>query len=233
MSENKKRYYIKAEVTKEERDKIRQEADKQKTTITTLILNSLENNITVNLDTSDYRDLVIQFRRIGNNINGILKRIHYSNFITDTDIASVENSQRSLKKALNEERLKIKHTKRDLENLTPRKLRNYLKEENKRIPNYLIYDDITYQINRKLRDFIEIMEDEKANPIYTSYIDNFIRSFHPTNYSYDELVSFSDDLGEIIYRIDHKTITKNGKLTEEDIINVRNVLRKYRKEVDE
>lgn len=220
-------------VTPEEKQEIQNKVKKENTTITALVLNSVENNVTVNLDTSDYRDLVIQFRRIGNNINGILKRIHYSNYITDTDLINIEKNQQLLKEVLNEERLKIIHTKDEFENLTPRKIREFLKKEKKRIPKYLIYDEISEQINIKLKDFIQLMEDEKWKNIYPHFIEAFIKNFHPTDYTYDELVSFSDDLGEVIYGINQKTILGKEKIIEKDFDNILNVLNKYRKEVDE
>ena len=72
----KKTERISIRVTPEEKEMIQKKAKEKRTTITALVLNSVKNNITVNLDTSVYRDLVIEIRRIGNNINQILKRIH-------------------------------------------------------------------------------------------------------------------------------------------------------------
>ena len=69
MEEKTVRTQINLRVTPEEKEMIKQKAEEKNTTITALVLNSIENNITVNLDTSDYRDLVIQVRRIGTNIN--------------------------------------------------------------------------------------------------------------------------------------------------------------------
>ena len=102
-----KRIYVKAEVTEEEREKIREIAKEKGMTISSLILNSIENNITVNLDTSDYRDLVIQVRRIGNNINTILRRLHYTNFFEESDLIAIKKNQEMIEKELKEERKKI------------------------------------------------------------------------------------------------------------------------------
>ena len=227
-----KRIYVKAEVTEEERERIRDIAKEKGMTISSLILNSVENNITVNLDTSDYRDLVIQVRRIGNNINTILKRLHYNNFFEESDVITIKKNQEMIEKELKEERKRINNAREDIENLTPDKLRGFLKEKEKRIPNYLIYDEIGNQINEQLGEFIQIIKDEKANPIFRGFINKFIQGFYPTDFSYDDLVSLSNDISTIIYKINQKIITETGNLTEEDFKNVMDILSKYRKDID-
>lgn len=224
------RYYVKAEVTKEERNKIRKMAEEKGMTITSLILNSLENNITVNLDTSDYKDLVIQFRRIGNNINTILQRLHSTNYFEKSDLQRIENAQESLKKELRNERKNINKVQREVENLTPDQMKNYLEEEGKRIPNYLIYDEIAYQINTQLTNFIQLMKNENANPIFKQFIIAFLRDFSPTDYDYDELVSLSDELSKVIYKTNQKIMTESGEFVEDDFSNIVEIVNKYRKD---
>lgn len=232
MAKKKTRTQINIRLTPEEKEKIIQKAKEEKTTITALVLNSIENNITVNLDTSNYRDLVIQFRRIGNNINTILRRIHFNGYVADTDLMGIKKNQEILKEKIEKERITINHTKKDIENLTPEKLKNYLSKEGKKIPNYLIYDEIADQVNIKLRDFIQLIKDEKVNIVFISFINNFIENFYPTHYLYDELVLLSNDLSDVMYQINKKIITETGRLTEDDFTNVMAVLSKYRKDID-
>ena len=219
-------------VTAEEKEKVEKKAEEKKTTITALVLNSVENNITVNLDTSDYRELVIQVRRIGNNINNIIKRIHFSTYITDTDLMNLEINQKQIEKEIKNHHLKINQVKREMETITPKQLKKYLTEEGKRIPNYLIYDEINDQINLQLQNFIQLIEDEKLGVIFPPYIHAFIEDFHPTDYLYDELVDFSNELSNVFYKIDRMVLTGIGELTEDDFELVLNVLDKYRKESD-
>ena len=47
-------------VTEEQHRIIKEEAEENNTTISALLLRRFKNNVTVYLDTSDYRDLVIQ-----------------------------------------------------------------------------------------------------------------------------------------------------------------------------
>lgn len=226
----KKTKRIEIRLTEEEYENVREKAKKEKTTISALFLNGVENTMTVNVDTSDYRELVIQVRRIGNNINNIIKRIHFSNYITDTDLMNLERNQKKIEKEIKNHHLKINQVKRELENITPKQLKNYLKEEGKRIPNYLIYDEINDQINLQLQNFIQLIEDEKLGVIFPPYIHAFIEDFHPTDYLYDELVDFSNELSDVLYKIDRMVLTGIGELTEDDFEDVLTVLDKYRKE---
>ena len=124
----------------------------------------------------------------------------------------------------------VNQEKREMESITPKQLKNYLKEEGKRIPDYLIYDEINDQINVQLQTFIQLMEDEKMGEVYPPYIHAFIEDFHPTDYSYDELVDFSNDLSNVFYKIDRKVLTGIGELIEDDFGEVYHVLNIYRKE---
>ena len=77
-------------VTEKEKKMIQKKAEKLKTTISALVINSVEKQITVNLNTSDYRDLVIQFRRIGNNVNSLIREIRFSNYIDDSQVKEID-----------------------------------------------------------------------------------------------------------------------------------------------
>ena len=65
-------------VSPEEKEMFRSKAEAEKMTMYSLILNTLDkidNPITVNLDDSDLRDLLIQVRRINANVRTFLKQV--------------------------------------------------------------------------------------------------------------------------------------------------------------
>lgn len=65
-------------VSPEEKEMIRSKAEAEKMTMSSLILRALDkidNPITVNLDDSDLRDLLIQVRRINANVRTFLKQV--------------------------------------------------------------------------------------------------------------------------------------------------------------
>lgn len=232
MVEEKKTENILIRLTPKEKQNIQKKAEEKKTTVTALILKSIENNITVNLDTSDYRDLVIQTRRIGSNVNALLRRIHTYEFYEDTDIRTIEQSLKEIERLIEEERKTIHETKKEFENLTPRKVKRMFENMDKEVPLYLIYDEIVNHINEQMLLFIDLMKEQDFDSSYIPFIEFFLERFIPTDYEYDELVEFSNDLDKLFYDIDRKVLIETGKINEEDFMDVMNVLNEHRKDFD-
>lgn len=194
-----------------------------------MVINSVEKQITVNLNTSDYRDLVIQFRRIGNNVNSLIREIRFSNYIDDSQVKEIDYQLKSLERLLKNEKVKIDSTKIEMEKMTARQLRELLENQNKRVPNYLIYEDIEEHIVSQLRSFIDLTIQSDLDETYPPYIEYFLKSFQIHTYDYDTIVDFSNVLDEKIYAINQKLIARNSQLEEEDFLTILNVLDDYRK----
>lgn len=216
-------------VTEKEKKMIQKKAEKLKTTISALVINSVEKQITVNLNTSDYRDLVIQFRRIGNNVNSLIREIRFSNYIDDSQVKEIDYQLKSLERLLKNEKVKIDSTKIEMEKMTARQLRELLENQNKRVPNYLIYEDIEEHIVSQLRSFIDLTIQSNLDETYPPYIEYFLKSFQIHTYDYETIVDFSNVLDEKIYAINQKLIARNSQLEEEDFLTILNVLDDYRK----
>ena len=216
-------------VTEKEKKMIQKKAEKLKTTISALVINSVEKQITVNLNTSDYRDLVIQFRRIGNNVNSLIREIRFSNYIDDSQVKEIDYQLKSLERLLKNEKVKIDSTKMEMEKMTARQLRELLENQNKRVPNYLIYEELEEHIVSQLRSFIDLTIQSNLDETYPPYIEYFLKSFQIHTYDYDTIVDFSNALDEKIYAINQKLIARNSQLEEEDFLTILNVLDDYRK----
>lgn len=216
-------------VTEKEKKMIQKKAEKLKTTISALVINSVEKQITVNLNTSDYRDLVIQFRRIGNNVNSLIREIRFSNYIDDSQVKEIDYQLKSLERLLKNEKVKIDSTKIEMEKMTARQLRELLENQNKRVPNYLIYEELEEHIVSQLRSFIDLTIQSNLDETYPPYIEYFLKSFQIHTYDYDTIVDFSNVLDEKIYAINQKLIARNSQLEEEDFLTILNVLDDYRK----
>ena len=216
-------------VTEKEKKMIQKKAEKLKTTISALVINSVEKQITVNLNTSDYRDLVIQFRRIGNNVNSLIREIRFSNYIDDSQVKEIDYQLKSLERLLKNEKVKIDSTKMEMEKMTARQLRELLENQNKRVPNYLIYEDIEEHIVSQLRSFIDLTIQSNLDETYPPYIEYFLKSFQIHTYDYETIVDFSNVLDEKIYAINQKLIARNSQLEEEDFLTILNILDDYRK----
>lgn len=216
-------------VTEKEKKMIQKKAEKLKTTISALVINSVEKQITVNLNTSDYRDLVIQFRRIGNNVNSLIREIRFSNYIDDSQVKEIDYQLKSLERLLKNEKVKIDSTKMEMEKMTARQLRELLENQNKRVPNYLIYEELEEHIVSQVRSFIDLTIQSNLDETYPPYIEYFLKSFQIHTYDYETIVDFSNVLDEKIYAINQKLIARNSQLEEEDFLTILNILDDYRK----
>ena len=210
-------------VTEKEKKMIQKKAEKLKTTISALVINSVEKQITVNLNTSDYRDLVIQFRRIGNNVNSLIREIRFSNYIDDSQVKEIDYQLKSLERLLKNEKVKIDSTKMEMEKMTARQLRELLENQNKRVPNYLIYEELEEHIVSQLRSFIDLTIQSNLDETYPPYIEYFLKSFQIHTYDYETIVDFSNVLDEKIYAINQKLIARNSQLEEEDFLTILNI----------
>lgn len=225
-------YKIEARVTREEKENIKKIANEKGMTVSSLILSSIENHIIVQIDTRDYMDLVIQVRRIGGNINGLIQNIYYKEFFTNSDIKSIKQQLKVLENLILDEKKRLDGIKEGIENLTSAKARKILKENNKSIPFHLIYEDVYEFIVNQLLDFIEMLRANNFDEVYIPFVTFFLRDFKPTDYEREELVEFSKELDNLFYEINSAIYSGYKKLSEEDFENVMQVLDKYRKARD-
>ena len=226
-----KRIYIKAEVTEEEREKIKKIAKEKKTTVSALILNSIRKNVTVKLDTSDYRDLNIQVKRIGNNINRIIRDYHSNEYISKEDLNRIAIYLKSIDETIKNERKTINKTRDEFEKLTPKQLVTALRKQGERVPKYLIYDEISDHIIIQIRLLIDLANETELAQGYVPFYERYIQTFHPTFFEYEELVDFSDKLDEKILEV-NKIDIRNLNQLEDKFTEVLEVLNKYRKDSD-
>lgn len=112
---------INMRVTPEEKQMIRSKAEANNSTMSAVIKNALDNvdkPISVNLDESDIRDMIIQVRRINNNIRALLNNMSFSEHYTLEDRRRIEKKLVKNEEAVLAERKYIKDTVFKLENLS-------------------------------------------------------------------------------------------------------------------
>ena len=88
-------------------------------------------------------------------------------------------------------------------------------------------------INIKLSDIFELGKKEEVSSILLTTIDLFLERFIPSEYSYDELVNFSNDLSEVSSEINGKIVTGKNQFDQDDLNKVREVLIKHLKKEDD
>lgn len=107
-------------VSPEEKEMIRSKAEAEKMTMSSLILNTLDkidNPITVNLDDSDLRDLLIQVRRINANVRTFLKQVGTGEHFSIEDRQEMEQQLVSNEKLVLEEYKRVRELVSKIESL--------------------------------------------------------------------------------------------------------------------
>jgi len=108
-------------VSPEEKEMIRHKAEAENMTMSALVRRSLEkvdNPITVNLDKSDLRDLVIQARRIDSTVRTFLKNMDFNDPDSIKVKKEIEQNLIDIEEAVLGEVKKIENLVSELENLS-------------------------------------------------------------------------------------------------------------------
>lgn len=108
-------------VSPEEKEMIRHKAEAENMTMSALVRRSLEkvdNPITVNLDNSDLRDLVIQARRIDSTVRTFLKNMDFNDHDSIKIKKEIEQNLVEIEEAVLEEVKKVEKVVSELENLS-------------------------------------------------------------------------------------------------------------------
>lgn len=107
-------------VSPEEKEIIRHKAEAENMTMSALIRRSLEkveNPITVNLDNSDLRDLLIQARRIGSTVRTFLKNMDFNDHDSIKVKKEIEQNLIEIEEAVLGEFKKVENVVSELESL--------------------------------------------------------------------------------------------------------------------
>lgn len=108
-------------VSPEEKEMIRSKAEAEKMTMSSLILRALDkidNPITVNLDDSDLRDLLIQVRRINANVRTFLKQVGTGEHFSIEDRQEMEQQLVSNEQLVLDEYKRVNKLVSDIESLS-------------------------------------------------------------------------------------------------------------------
>lgn len=108
-------------VSPEEKEMIRHKAEAENMTMSALVRRSLEKvdkPITVNLDKSDLRDLVIQARRIDSTVKTFLKNMDFNDQNSIKIKKEIEQNLIEIEEAVSEEVKKVERAVAELENLS-------------------------------------------------------------------------------------------------------------------
>ena len=176
-----------------------------------------------------YRDLVIQVKKVGLNINQIIRDIRYGRYFTDEQILKLELLLEDLKKYLKEEKKEIKSSVRYIEKISPLTLKRIIKKNNSEIAERMSKKNLFELLTKEILDFINLLEKKNWPKMYVDYIYTFVSNMNFEDYAYNELELFLLAVEEEISRVNQKMLNPENLLTNEDFKSIRNIINKYRK----
>ncbi|MGO3168856.1 plasmid mobilization protein [Senegalia sp. (in: firmicutes)] len=223
---------ISIRLNEKENEMIRRKAKEKNMSMSKLMLTSVKNHIMIEMNTSDYRHKVIKVKRIGDNVNRIIKNYHSNRYISNGDIKNLQLYLKSIDEVLKEDSIYITKNNEKGKKITQQQLLDSLRKEGRRIPKYLIYEEISDYIITKLRRIIDLASETELAQGYVPFYERYIQTFHPTFFEYDDLVDFSDKLDEKILEVE-KTDIRNVDQLEDKLMEVLEVLNEYRKDSPE
>ncbi len=108
-------------VSPEEKEMVRQKAEAENMTMSAIVrrrLEKIDNPITVNLDNSDLRDLVIQARRIDSTVRTFLKNMDFNDPDSIKVKKEIEQNLIKIEEAVLEEVKKVENLVSEIESLS-------------------------------------------------------------------------------------------------------------------
>ena len=176
-----------------------------------------------------YRDLVIQVKKVGLNINQIIRDIRYGRYFTDEQILKLELLLEDLKKYLKEEKKEIKSSVRYIEKNSPLTLKRIIEKNSSEIADRMCKKNLFELLTKEILDFIDLLEKKNWPKMYVDYIYTFVSNMNLEEYAYNELELFLLAVEEEISRVNQKMLNPESLLTNEDFKSIRNIINKYRK----
>lgn len=222
------RIYIRT--TPEEKNKIQKLAkEKGYGSLSAYLLNGATNHVVIQTDTSHLMDLTVQIRRIGSNINQVIRDINYTETFTSEQLSSIEGLLKKADFLYEKENNKIEDMQKYMKNISNTKLKKILEKRKIEVPNFLIYDNISHKIINQLMNYIELLNKKNQYEIYEGFVYEFIEEFIPESYTMEELILLSNELDRVINRIERKLLNPSNDINKENINAVVDVLNKNRK----
>ncbi|MDE8277654.1 hypothetical protein PT201_08285 [Erysipelothrix rhusiopathiae] len=194
------------------------------TSVTAFIKASTKKYVSLNIDTSDYLDMVNETRKIGRNINSIIRDVRYNNLISDKDIMTLESSLVTIENLLKEDKKELDNLSNSFENISTKKLISLVKKYDMEVPLSAIYDSIVEMIKDNLLYIINIMKREKWESHNIELIYRFIYNLLPDRYDEIHLSEINNDVYKYTLKIKNRKINDKYKFSEQDYIELVDII---------
>lgn len=221
----KKNVKIEIRLTEDEKEFIVNKGKEEGFTSTTAFIKaSTKKYLSLTVDTSDYLDVLNETRKIGRNINSMIRDIRYNNVISEKDIITMESSLINIEKILKKDKKEFDELENKFEKLSSKDLVEAIKNHNMQIPLLMIYDNIIEMIKDNLLYIINIMKRNKWESHTMEFLYRFMYDLLPDKYDEIHISKINNDIYKYTLSIKNKLIKDTNKYTEQDYIDLMNII---------
>lgn len=212
-------------VTSEEKELIVKKGKEEGFTSTSAFLKACTKKyVSLNIDTSNYLDMVNETRKIGRNINSIIRDIRYNNLISDKDILTLETSLITIENLLKDDKKELDDLSNSFENISTKKLIELVNKYDMEVPLSAIYDSIVEMIKDNLIYIINIMKRDKWETHNIEFIYRFIYNLLPDRYDEIHLSKINNDIYKYTLKIKNKNINDKYNFSEQNYIELVDII---------
>lgn len=220
-----KKEKIEVRVTAEEKDFIVGKGKSEGFASTSAFIKACTNNyVSLRIDTSDYLDMVNETRKIGRNINSIIREIRYNNLISDKDIMILESSLSTIEKLLKNDKKEFDKLENQFKNISGKELMSLVKKHDMEVPLSVIYDNLVEMIKDNLIFIIDTMKRDKWQSHNIEFIYRFIYSLLPDKFNEVQISKINNDIYKYVLSIKNRMSNDRYRFSEQDYINLMSII---------
>jgi len=217
-------------LSKEDKDYIVEQAEKPGyKSISAFLVSCAYRRISLDVDTSHFYEYSRQIKKIGHNINYLIRDIRTSDFFTVNDVVRLEAYLKSIEGIVKKEKSGLDSLELELNKLPNDQLKKLLENQKLEVPLKYIYENILNDISDSLLLFIGYVEQSGFHQMWIEYIYKFLyEKLNANNLSYDMLVEFSNELFFLLQKISTKLLNPKKKLEEDEFFLLKDIIDKYK-----
>lgn len=199
------------------------------TTVTAFLKAASKRYVSLRINMDEYYRLLNETRKIGRNVNSIVRDIRFSNFFTDKDLLDIKTSLTNIEELMKQKRKQLREYEDTFYRLEDKELEKILAQEKLEKPLELIYNQLIEMIKNNLLDIIDLMQDKSFASHHKELIYLFIYSLLPDVYSLPEMQKINDAVYTYVRKIKNKLTNPKNSFMMDDFRELISLIESHEK----
>ncbi|MFD0768450.1 hypothetical protein ACFQZ1_05895 [Bacillus sp. CGMCC 1.60114] len=226
--------YLQMSLEHEEKDYIKNKAiELGYKNVSAFLIDSAKSHFKLEVDMKAYRDLTKEINYIGKNINSLIRRINTDGIYTDNDIDFLRINQKKIIKLINTEYdrlldLKTKFNSDSLSKKQKEKLIKSLSENQIKIPQKLVLEEVYEKIKEDFIYIIECIENSPEQDVeVTEYVWQYLYGDTLYKLDDDKLIKLADSIFIFAQKLKFKLSKLDNVFSDDDWFELKDILDEY------